>query len=419
MRRGSPRSVGSRAPRRLAALLVAALAATAAPAEERGPASATGSDSLTLNGHAYALFGIDGLGFNQSCLVDGQPFACGVAATRALQTLLAAAPVACTPNTEGEALCTGADGDIALALVTQGWAVADPAGAEAYGAAEAAARAAGAGAWAGQFLAPAAYHELIAATEARYAEAAAETVRAAAEAGLVAGTLDLRGLVAPAPTETTAGDLPPRALRLAAFGPGRIAAAVPAPGIFTWPAVAAALEAERQAAIATLAADLAAPVWQALAERPARTVATADAAAFYAALTAGAAAWRAAGRQPLLHVMAPDQPAWVRDWFAGQPPAGAVVTRRAERTSPAYLGTIDGIDVYLGAGSARAALLVPADLLAAVTYRRDAAGHVLALDAPATPGAWTLRYAAALGWRDDPVLWLAFPRRAAPTPDAG
>ena len=73
MRRGSPRSVGSRAPRRLAALLVAALAATAAPAEARDAARAPGSDSLTLNGHASALFGIDGLGFNQSCLVDGQP----------------------------------------------------------------------------------------------------------------------------------------------------------------------------------------------------------------------------------------------------------------------------------------------------------------------------------------------------------
>ena len=102
MRRGSPRRIGTgrRLPC-LAAAVVAGLALAPALAQERGQASATGSDSLTLNGQAYRLFGIDGLAFDQSCFVDGQPFACGVSATRALQTLLATSAVSARPKGRG------------------------------------------------------------------------------------------------------------------------------------------------------------------------------------------------------------------------------------------------------------------------------------------------------------------------------
>ncbi len=424
MRRCAPREARPHRLRRYAgALLAAVLLAAPAAAQERGQASATGSDSLVLNGHAYALSGISGFAFNQSCFVDGQPFACGVSATRALQTLLASSPVECTPKGEAVALCTGADGDIALSLLTQGWAVAAPGQSDAYAAAEAAARAAGAGAWRGNFLAPAAYRGMVSAIETAYAHAAGEAVRADTETALTAGALDLRGLDAPAPAlvdaDANAVPLAPHEIRVEAFGPAFIDAAIPPTEIFAWRMVAEALEAGRRQARDAAEAELAATIWQALAARPATMIETVDADSFHAALTRGAADWLAAGRQPLLYVMAPDLPAWIRDWFAGQPPAGAAVSRRADRDSPFYLGSIDGIDVYLGPGRERAALLVPADLLASVTLGRDAGGRVLALDEAATgPGTWLLRAAMSLDWRDDPVIWLGFPRRAAPTPDA-
>jgi hypothetical protein len=116
--------------------------------------------------------------------------------------------------------------------------------------------------------------------------------------------------------------------------------------------------------------------------------------------------------------MAPDLPNWVRDWFAGQPPEGSKVTRRDDTTDANYLGTIDGIDVYIGPGRERAALLVPSDILAGVTYVKDADRQVLALQVD-TGNDWLAQYRMALDWRDDKPVWLAFPQMAAPTPDAG
>lgn len=116
--------------------------------------------------------------------------------------------------------------------------------------------------------------------------------------------------------------------------------------------------------------------------------------------------------------MAPDLPNWVRGWFAGQPPTGAEISRRAEVADPAYLGTIDGVDVYVGPGQKRAAILVPSDLLSAVIYQKDADGQVLALQVDPATNEWVLGYRMALRWRDDTPTWLAFPQMASPTPDA-
>jgi hypothetical protein len=117
--------------------------------------------------------------------------------------------------------------------------------------------------------------------------------------------------------------------------------------------------------------------------------------------------------------MAPSLPAWIRDWFAGQPPAGSKVTRRSDRSDANYLGTIDGIDVYVGPGRERAALLVPADILAGVTYTRDTDGKVLKLQVDGADNEWIAQFRMALDWRDDKPIWLTFPQMAAPTPDAG
>jgi endonuclease YncB( thermonuclease family) len=416
-------------PKWLRAVAAASLVGLAAPAlaDESGRANATGSDSLSLNGHDYRLFGIDGLAINQTCYIDSQPFACGTAAVRALQTLIEAAPITCASKGAAEAgvtpaTCTGPEGDVALKMLEQGWAVADGDAPDEYKTAEATAQSGKAGAWRGKFLTPAAYREEIAAIETRYAARAGEAARAEAEAAMLAGELDLRGLekLELEVAEADASGVSPEShdVHYGAFAPGFIDAAIPPPAVFDWKTVAGVLEASRKAGVETIEASVTAAVWTELAALPAETVDTRNAETFYAALTSSAAEWIAAGRQPILYVMAPDLPNWVRDWFAGQPPEGSKVTRRDDRTDANYLGTIDGIDVYIGPGRERAALLVPSDILASVTYMKDADGQVLALQVGAGND-WLAQYRMALDWRNDKPVWLAFPQMAAPTPDAG
>ena len=203
-----------------------------------------------------------------------------------------------------------------------------------------------------------------------------------------------------------------------AFRPGFISAAIEPPAVFDWQAVAGVLDGTRREGVAEVEAGVAEAIWDELAARPAQTIDTRNADGFYAALKSRSAAWLAAGRQPILYVMAPDLPNWVRGWFAGQAPVGAEVSRREDRADPAYLGTIDGVDVYIGPGRQRAALLVPSDILSAVSYRTDADGRVLALSVDAATNAWVVRYGMALRWGDDMLTWLAFPQMASPTPDA-
>ena len=416
-------------PKWLRAVVAAGLIGLAVPAlaDESGRASATGSDSLSLNGHSFQLFGIDGLSINQTCFIDNQPFACGTAAVRALQTLIEAAPITCASKGEAvagvtPATCTGPDGDVALQMLEQGWAVAESDGPEDYKTAEAAARSGKAGAWRGNFLTPAAYREEIAAIEMRYATRGGEAARAEAEAAMIAGELEFRGLekldLAVADGESNGISPKDHEVRYAAFAPGFIDAAIPPPAVFDWKKVAGVLEASRKKGAETIEANVADAVWTELAALPAETVDTRNAETFYTALTGSAAEWIAAGRQPILYVMAPELPKWVRDWFAGQPPEGSKVTRRDDRTDANYLGTIDGIDVYVGPGRERAALLVPSDILAGVTYMKVADGKVLALQV-GDGNAWMAQYRMALDWRDDKPVWLTFPQMAAPTPDAG
>jgi hypothetical protein len=312
---------------------------------------------------------------------------------------------------------------VALKMLEQGWAVADGAAPDDYKAAEASARNGKVGAWRGAFLTPAAYREEIAAIEASYARRAGAAARAQAEAAITAGELDFRGLekiaVEAAGGEASGDAAKDHEVGFDGFAPGFINAASPPPAVFDWKKVAGVLEATRQKGIDTLEASVTDAVWEELAARPAETVDTSNAETFYAALTKGAATWIADGRQPILFVMAPSLPAWVRDWFAGQPPAGSKVTRRSDRNDANYLGTIDGIDVYVGPGRERAALLVPSDILAGVTYTKGADGNVLALQVNAGDNAWMARYRMTLRWRDDKPIWLTFPQMAAPTPDAG
>lgn len=419
--------VGTMPSRRAAAiaLLVGGMVlATPVLAQQTGRASATGTDTLSLNGRSYQLSGIDALEFNQSCFIDGQPFACGAAAARALQTLLDPAEVTCTPTGAPAtgltpATCAGHDGDVGLGMIEQGWAVSDPSASGDYAEAEATARSSQVGAWRGAFAAPGGYRATIATVEAKYAERAGEAARLEGEEAIATGAIDLLGLEPGAPEfveEAAGAPLEDHEIRFGAFAPGFIDAAIEPPEVFTWRRVAEVVEGTRRAGVDAVKAGVTSAIWEALAARPSQTVDTRNAADFHAALRAGTAEWIAAGRQPILFVMAQDRPSWIRDWFLGQAPTGAEVTRRDDRNNANYLGTIDGVDVYVGPGRDRAALLVPADILAGATFRRDADGSVLTLQVDAN--AWVLRYGMALRWLDDKPTWLTFPRMASPTPDA-
>jgi endonuclease YncB( thermonuclease family) len=148
-----------------------------APPRARAPAEADGKpfsghprivdgDTLDLNGIRVRMQGIDALEHDQSCnRRGGGSFACGTAAREKLAALAAAGTVTCTPDgtmTYGRtvAVCTvqppgGAALDLNGAMVRSGLAFDCPrfSGGR-YAAEEAAARAAGEGAWAGRFTFP-------------------------------------------------------------------------------------------------------------------------------------------------------------------------------------------------------------------------------------------------------------------------
>jgi endonuclease YncB( thermonuclease family) len=124
-----------------------------------GYAQAIDGDSLRLSGEELRLEGIDAPEYRQSCIgSDGRPAACGRAAHRALQALLARGPAQCEIGRadrygRGLARCRQGDIDINAALVRDGHAVSYGA----YRAEEEEARAAGRGLWATRFERPEAW----------------------------------------------------------------------------------------------------------------------------------------------------------------------------------------------------------------------------------------------------------------------
>jgi len=112
-------------------------------------------DTLTLSGERIRLKGIDAPEYNQSCTRDGQNYACGREALRALQRLVVRAEVICEGYERDRyerllARCMVDGEDIGRALVEAGWAMAYGD----YDAVEAEARRARRGIWAGGFDAP-------------------------------------------------------------------------------------------------------------------------------------------------------------------------------------------------------------------------------------------------------------------------
>jgi endonuclease YncB( thermonuclease family) len=120
-----------------------------------GAARATDGDSLVVGGARIRLEGIDAPELAQNCRRDGSDYACGREAREALADLIAGRDVSCESRQSdryGRALAVCAAGGVELnrAMVEAGWAVA-------YGGyrdAEAAARRARRGLWAGTFDEP-------------------------------------------------------------------------------------------------------------------------------------------------------------------------------------------------------------------------------------------------------------------------
>lgn len=120
-----------------------------------GYARVSDGDSLVINGLRIRLEGIDAPELQQTCIRNGADYPCGQLARDALAAMVASRVVACESGGQDRygrmlARCEAGGQDIAAAMVAQGWAVA-------YGgheAAEAGARRAGRGIWAGSFERP-------------------------------------------------------------------------------------------------------------------------------------------------------------------------------------------------------------------------------------------------------------------------
>ena len=382
-----------------------------------GPATTLGSDTLAVNGTDFQLSGLDAVEIQQSCFVDGQAWACGAAATRALQTLVDGVTVSCTPTgeTNGDlkfAVCTSEGQDVGETMVQDGWAVANPSQSDAYVAAEKAARDASVGIWRGSFLPPSDFRQDIAAIEKSYVELADASILADAEKTLDAATgVDFFAgahLATIGPEENR--EMSDQQVRIHNQSPGFIATAIPTQDIFSWPAVSDVLESWRGAAVASLVRGARSPIWDGLLSHEHRVAEVQDEGEYYLALRRYAAPWIEQGRQPIL--LTPQSiPGWVNRWFNGGPPQGGTIEKKQQGITKGYLGTIDGIDVYSGAPMPTdTSILLPADLLVSATYRKDANGAILDLDQSSVNAPeLVFRYSIALEWKPDEIVWLHYP----------
>lgn len=118
-------------------------------------------DTLEIQGERIRLFGVDAFELQQTCLdARGEPWRCGLAARAALAELVQGQAIGCTVVAEQDdqgylGRCSARDDvDLGGYMVTAGLALADRQQSGEYGDEEAAARAAGAGAWGGIFASP-------------------------------------------------------------------------------------------------------------------------------------------------------------------------------------------------------------------------------------------------------------------------
>lgn len=143
----------------LAILVLLALAAArleqVATRQVAGTVALADGDSLTLGGERIRLRGIDAPEYSQQCARDGRTYACGRRARQELAELIKGRAVTCQGWERDRygrliARCTADGRDLGRAMVESGWAISYGE----YRAAEAQARSAGQGLWAGTFEAP-------------------------------------------------------------------------------------------------------------------------------------------------------------------------------------------------------------------------------------------------------------------------
>lgn len=124
-------------------------------------------DTFSLNGRTYRLWGIDAPEREQSCRRDSRDYQCGIESRTYLRSLIGdPTKISCErrlrakKETRTVALCRVNGEDLAQLMVSAGWAVDYKFFSKGYyAAAEAGARAAGRGLWAGEFQSPQAWRK--------------------------------------------------------------------------------------------------------------------------------------------------------------------------------------------------------------------------------------------------------------------
>jgi endonuclease YncB( thermonuclease family) len=148
---------------RNASIAVAIAMALATPAAgQQGPVRLADGDSFSLGRDRYRLYGIDAPELHQECTdARGQPWPCGTRARSELRRIIGTSPVECRTQSIDRygrhiAVCHVAGRDLAEEMVRSGFAtVIDRRGVpNPYEAAQAEARAAKRGIWAGSFDTP-------------------------------------------------------------------------------------------------------------------------------------------------------------------------------------------------------------------------------------------------------------------------
>ena len=140
----------------LAALLSPAAAIAA---DLSGPVTITDGDTVRFGDVRVRLVGMDALEARQTCLLDGERYPCGTHATEALVEIIAGRDVRC----ESQGLdrysrvlgdCYAGEDSLSAEMVRRGWSFIDSRFGQEHVGLETAAKEAGRGAWAGQFIVP-------------------------------------------------------------------------------------------------------------------------------------------------------------------------------------------------------------------------------------------------------------------------
>jgi hypothetical protein len=296
-------------------------------------------------------------------------------------------------------------------MVRQGWAFADQAQSDNYLSAEEDAREGEAGVWRGVVAAPRAFREELAAIERRYIDRMLAQLPLDAEQVLV---IDGGGISVFTGFDVAIGATAEtsvlREIITAGLPDGFLVAAVPDRGVFDWRLPAIALANMRQTILDEIQDLAVKSIVAELGQRPGTLVEVAEAQSYYEAILASAVGLLADERQPVLMVASERLPEWIAGWFLVSPPEGANVVQKDDIADPNYLGTIDGIDVFVGGTPESDSYLFPADLLLSVTYSRDA-GNILDIAFATTddPSVFVIRFNQSIQWLDDAVVTIRYP----------